>query len=159
MKKQGGIEIGKHHYKYIVLVHVFFFLSLVIEYLLSPQGLSPFSIIILFFFLLTQFIRVWAIKSLGVQWNTKIIILPGRNMVTKGPYQYLKHPNYVVVILEILLIPLLFQAYYTALLFTLLNLIVLSIRIPIEEKALMDATDYAKAFEDRMRFVPKAVKR
>ena len=77
-----------------------------------------------------QIMRVWVIASLGRFWNTKILVLPGAHVVKKGPFRFLRHPNYVVVSLEILVIPLMFGAYFTALIFALLNLIILSVRIP-----------------------------
>jgi len=76
-------------------------------------------------------------------WNTKIIILPGADVVVRGPYSFIRHPNYLVVCLELLVLPLLFQAYVTAIVFTILNFIMLAVRIPVEEKALKEATNYA----------------
>ena len=98
-----------------------------------------------------QALRIWCIRSLGTFWNTKILILPDAQVVRKGPYVYMRHPNYAVVCLEILLLPLMFQAYFTAFCFTLLNITMLSVRIPIEEKALRDATNYNRVFQRRFR--------
>jgi methyltransferase len=159
MKKQGAYEVGMDHYKYIVAVHLFFFLSLIVEFYFFEKNLSPIYPVLLFLFLLTQAVRIWAISSLGKFWNTKILILPYKESVTKGPYAYLKHPNYVVVALEILLIPLMFNAYVTALVFTILNIMVLSIRIPIEEKALLVASNYEMAFAEQKRFLPRIAKK
>ena len=80
----------------------------------------------------------------------KILILPDAQVVRKGPYVYMRHPNYAVVCLEILLLPLMFQAYFTAFCFTLLNITMLSVRIPIEEKALRDATNYNRVFQKKI---------
>jgi methyltransferase len=93
--------------------------------------------------------------SLGSYWNTKIIIVPNDLVVLKGPYQYMRHPNYVVVAVEILFIPLLYQAYFTALLFSVLNIVMMTIRIPAEEKALQSHTNYQEVFNMRSRFLPK----
>lgn len=84
-------------------------------------------------------------------WNTKIIILPDANVVKSGPYTFMRHPNYVVVCVEIVLLPLMFQAYFTAIAFTLLNLAMLSVRIPTEEKALREVTNYEDKFKRRFR--------
>ncbi len=154
MKNRGAYEVGSEHYKYIVAVHVFFFISLFIEYHLGIKGISPFWPILLPLFIGAQIIRIWALTSLGEYWNTKIIILPNARIVSKGPYKYIRHPNYFIVGLEILTIPLLFQCYITAIVFTALNIAVLSIRIPAEEKALMELTTYKKEFTNRKRFVP-----
>lgn len=154
MKGRGAYEVGSKHYKYIVSVHVFFFLSLFVEYHLGGKDISSFWPSLLPLFIGAQIIRVWALTSLGEYWNTKIIILPNAKIVSKGPYKYIKHPNYFIVGVEILTIPLLFQCYITAVLFTVLNIVVLSVRIPIEEKALMELEAYKKEFTNRKRFVP-----
>jgi methyltransferase len=86
--------------------------------------------------MLAQLLRYWAIRSLGKFWNTRILIVPGERLVTMGPYRYLKHPNYVSVIIEIAVIPLIFSCYITAAVFTVLNILALRRRIKIEESAL-----------------------
>jgi len=136
MKERGAIEFGQSHYPFIVLLHVSFLCSLFIEHYVKNASLSPLWILLLGFFLLLQIGRVWAIKSLGHFWNTKIIVLPDANIVKKGPYKWLPHPNYLIVALEIAVIPLIFQAYYTAIIFTILNLVMMLVRIPAEEAAL-----------------------
>ncbi|RKJ60500.1 isoprenylcysteine carboxyl methyltransferase, partial [Butyricicoccus sp. 1XD8-22] len=94
-----------------------------------------------------QLMRIWCLMSLGIFWNTKIIILPGANIVKNGPYLFMRHPNYLVVCSEILVLPLMFNAYFTAILFTLLNFLMLSVRIPTEERALIEATNYSEQFK------------
>ena len=111
------------------------------------------------YFLLTQLIRVWAITSLGRYWNTKIIVLPGAKMVNKGPYRFLKHPNYLVVTIEFIVIPLLFEAYFTAFFFSLLNGIILRIRIAAEEKALYQLTGYSRSNGLNQKWKIKGVKK
>jgi methyltransferase len=159
MKSIGGIELGQSHYRYIVLMHVLFFVSLIAEFTLMQKQLSSASGVLLILFLLTQLGRVWVISSLGRYWNTKIIILPQAKVVKKGPYRFLKHPNYVIVSLEFIIIPLLFQAYITAVLFSFLNILILSYRIPAEEKALADQTEYGEVFSKQKRFLPTISKR
>src|SRR5699024_9972434 len=87
-------------------------------------------------FLIAQIVRVWCIYSLGRFWNTKIIVLPNVICIKKGPYKYLRHPNYVIVFVELFSIPLIFGAYVTSIMFPLLHLGLLAIRIPIEDRAL-----------------------
>lgn len=154
IKKQGGYEVGQSHYKFIVLLHMFFFLSLLIEISLSNRPFTMWAIIPLVIFLLAQFGRVWALFSLGPFWNTRIMVLPGAKVVAKGPYRYLRHPNYFIVITEIAMLPLIFQAYWTAIVFSVLNAIVLSVRIKVEEHALKETTNYNEVFERRSRFIP-----
>jgi methyltransferase len=155
MLKRGGVEYGSEHYPFIVTLHVLFLLSLLVEVSILQRELTNLWYLLIPILALTQIIRYWSVFSLGNFWNTKIIIVPNNQVVSKGPYRYMKHPNYVVVAVEILLIPLLFQAYITALLFTLLNIVMMTIRIPIEEKALQRHTNYQKVFNLRTRFVPK----
>lgn len=137
MKREGAIEAGADHYKWIVLLHVLFFISLLLEVLwLGPERLPVWQFF-LFLFIIAQVLRVWALASLGRFWNTKILVLPGADRVKRGPYRWLPHPNYIVVALEIFSLPLIFGAWRTALVFTIANaLLLLLVRIPAEEKAL-----------------------
>lgn len=134
--KQGGYEVGKEHYKFIVTLHVFFFVSLLVEVTIAQPPFAAWVIIPFVFFMVAQFGRIWVITTLGHFWNTRIFILPNAKLVTTGPYRYMKHPNYFVVMIEIASLPLIFQAYWTAMIFSILNLSVLSYRIHIENKAL-----------------------
>lgn len=144
---QGGYEVGAAHYPFMVLMHISFFIALIVEINFFERTLSPIWGFILPLFLLAQVGRVWCLTSLGKFWNTKIMILPGEHIVSKGPYRKIKHPNYVIVTIELLTLPLLFNAYFTAVIFAFLNLWMLSVRIPIEEKALFEATNYEQMFE------------
>lgn len=133
MRAQGAYEVGAGHYPWMLLLHVSFFVSLFVE-----ASRDVFSMPLLVVFLLLQVARVWCIRALGVFWNTKILILPGGARIASGPYRFLRHPNYVVVSLEIAVLPLMFEAYVTALLFTLLNFAMLAVRISVEERALRE---------------------
>jgi len=148
MLNQGAFEVGASHYPYMIAMHVSFFLVLIIEVSFFDRGLSPWWQPLTFLFLLTQAARLWCLLSLGRFWNTKIIVLPDAEVIHKGPYKLIRHPNYFIVTLEILLLPLLFQAYFTAILFSLLNVAILSIRIPLEERALAATTNYRQVFID-----------
>ncbi|MFD1738457.1 isoprenylcysteine carboxyl methyltransferase family protein [Bacillus salitolerans] len=159
MKERGAIEYGRQHYPIIVVLHVAFLFFFFIEVLAFERKLSSLWLFLLFLFIVTQGLRIWVLASLGKFWNTKIIILPNATIVNKGPYQYLRHPNYVIVVLEILIIPLMFQAYWTAIFFSLLNLWMLSIRIKVEEEALIQETNYTEQFEKVSRFSPFRMKR
>lgn len=158
LKKQGAMEFGKRHYKFIVMLHVLFFVGLLAEKVFLERTLSPVWPIILGLFVFAQILRVWTISSLGMFWNTKILVIENAAVVRKGPYRFLKHPNYFIVAFELVVVPLLFNAFYTALLFTFLNVIMMMIRIPEEEKALRGLTEYEGEFEDCNRFIPRIVK-
>lgn len=146
MRSQGAFEAGAAHYPIMVTMHIAFFISLLAEVFLFDRSLSSIWIILLVIFLTAQVARIWCLTSLGKFWNTKIIILPGADVVQKGPYKWVRHPNYVIVTTELLVLPLIFGAYSTAIIFTLLNVWMLSVRIPAEEKALKEATNYKEKF-------------
>ena len=132
--KKGAVEYGSKHYPFIVALHVLFFLSLIFEY--TAQQDHSFSLpLIIFYFLLLTF-KIWIIASLGKFWNTRIYHIPNMPLIKKGPYKYFKHPNYAVVIAEIAVIPMIFHLYTTAIVFTLLNLMMLFVRIKEENKIL-----------------------
>lgn len=130
----GAVEYGQKHYPYIVALHVLFFISLITEYLLTSNGSYSIPLLILYFLLLA--FKAWAVFSLGKCWNTKIFHITGCPLVKKGPYRFIKHPNYWVVIAEIALIPLIFHLYITAIVFSILNGAMLSVRIRKENEVL-----------------------
>lgn len=136
MKSKGGVEVGQKHYKWFVIVHILFFVSILIETTINESGGNPFLSLLLILFILTQVGRFWCIQSLGRFWNTKIITLPGVALIKRGPYKYVKHPNYIIVAAELIIIPLIFGAVLTAIIFPIVHLILLKTRIPTENKAL-----------------------
>ncbi len=137
MRERGGVELGKEHYKLFIFIHIAFFVCLIWEVqLLQFNKDYSFNIYFFIVFLMAQIGRVWCIVSLGKFWNTKIIVMPKVIHIKKGPYKYIKHPNYVIVFIELLVIPAMFGAYKTAILFPFLHLLLLTIRIPNEERAL-----------------------
>ncbi|WP_188453903.1 isoprenylcysteine carboxyl methyltransferase family protein [Virgibacillus oceani] len=140
MKDRGGIEKGEKHYKWFVILHIMFFLSIVFEVQTQTDSDRQLNYFLFSIFLAAQLGRVWCIQTLGKFWNTKIIVLPGVSIIKKGPYKYIKHPNYLIVLVELFVIPLIYGAYITAVLFPLLHLGLLRIRVPREEKALTKAT-------------------
>jgi methyltransferase len=129
---QGAIEYGRGHYPFIVALHTLFIISLIAEYYLT--GGQQISYIALSLFLLLLAFKCWVLNSLGTYWNTRIYRVPGSVAVKKGPYKLFKHPNYVDVVCEIAIIPLVFHLYYTAIIFSVLNAIMLSVRINVENK-------------------------
>jgi methyltransferase len=156
MNEKGAVEFGQGHYGFMVSLHVAFLLSFLFEVHFLSKEISPLWPALFSLFIGAQIMRVWAITTLGQFWNTKIIILPKVGVVKKGPYRFFRHPNYLVVSLEIIVIPLLFQAYITAFIFTILNAWMLSVRIPLEERALNKTTsDYSNYVQEKSRFTPK----
>ncbi|HEX2787836.1 MAG TPA: isoprenylcysteine carboxylmethyltransferase family protein [Ignavibacteria bacterium] len=135
---QGAVEYGKEHYKFIVLLHAGFFISLIVEYVFTKGNfeLHLINYVFLVIFIILQICRVIILSTLGRYWNTRIIRIPNTPLVAKGIYRYVKHPNYVLVICEIFVIPMIFDLYWTAIIFTVLNLVILNIRVKEENKAL-----------------------
>src|SRR5699024_2776782 len=105
MRERVGFEVGSEHYKLCILIHItffifFIFLLIEVNSLFIGNGVV-FNIYFFIIFLLAQVGRVWCIVSLGRFWNTKIIVMPKVILIKKGPYKYIKHPNYVIVFIEL----------------------------------------------------------
>lgn len=131
---RGGIEKSPKHYVFIVFMHTAW-LALLWIYV----GDARISFGWLALFILLQFLRVWVITTLGERWTTRIIVVPGEARVLRGPYRFLAHPNYVIVVAEIIALPMALGLPWIALVFTTLNAAVLWVRIRAEEKALDEA--------------------
>ncbi|MGZ5928902.1 MAG: isoprenylcysteine carboxyl methyltransferase family protein [Rhizomicrobium sp.] len=133
LKAQGAVEIGAEHYRLIVLLHM--------AWLMAVLWLLPAPLVIywgwIVVFVLLQAARVWVIASLGPYWTTRIISVPGVPLIKRGPYRFLRHPNYLVVAGEILVLPLAFGEIWVAILFSLANAAVLYWRIRQEETGLV----------------------
>ena len=138
VRAKGAVERGWVHYPFIVGLHALWLISTLVEGLLRGPELPWLWPLPLGLFLLVQPLRYWAIFALGESWNTKILVVPGAKPVRSGPYKYLNHPNYVVVVVEILALPLIFGAWVTALVFTALNAVLLSARVRDENRALAE---------------------
>ncbi len=127
----GAVEHGARHYPFIVALHAAWLGTLLVW---VPDD-APIRWLFLTPFALLQFARVWVIASLGPYWTTRIIVPPGAPTVRRGPYRWLRHPNYAIVAAEIALLPLSFGAWDVALIFSLANGLLLSYRIRSEEAA------------------------
>jgi methyltransferase len=147
------VEFGTRHYPAVIAVHIFFYVSLVIEWRMGSRSWSALWPVWLGLSAASQVLRAWVILSLGRFWNTRIIVIPGENPVSRGPYRFVRHPNYVVVIVEMLAIPMLCGAYITAAVFSLANAWILSRRIPEEERALEQAS--GRPLPRLPRFLPR----
>jgi len=128
---EGGREIGAGHYPYIVALHASW---LVMLWWLAPG--RPIEWPFLALFILIEAGRLWVLRTLGSRWTTRIIVVPGERLVAAGPYRFVNHPNYLVVIGEIAVLPLVFGLWQVALIFSLLNAAILAIRIRVENRAL-----------------------
>jgi methyltransferase len=128
---QGAVEHGASHYPLVVALHALWLAAL---WWWAPG--RPVSIPLLIFFLVLQVGRLWVIGTLGERWTTRIIVKPGVPLVRRGPYRFMNHPNYLIVVLEVAVLPLVFGLWQLALVFSLLNAVVLAIRIGEENRAL-----------------------
>lgn len=133
---QGGYEVGAEHYKWMVLMHTGWFVSMVGEFAWRQPALPAEWAIWLGVFGLAQVGRYAVIATLGKFWNTRIFILPNAPKVKRGIYRYVRHPNYWVVRVELLAAPMIFGLWITAVLFSVLNFFMLRVRIAAEENAL-----------------------
>jgi methyltransferase len=131
LKARGATEHGAGHYPLIVAVHAAWLLTL--WFLASDRAPDPFWLAL---YVLLQVARLWVLSTLGPRWTTRIIVLPGEDLVKEGPYRFLNHPNYWVVAGEIAVLPLVFGLPWVAVIFTILNAAVLTIRIREENRAL-----------------------
>jgi len=134
---RGGEEWGKGHYPTMVLLHTALFPASFAEvHFLDRPWIPGLAWTMGALIALTMMLRYWAISSLGEHWNTRVIVLPGATLVASGPYRWMRHPNYLAVVLELAAIPLFHGAWICALGFGVANLVLLRHRIGIEEKAL-----------------------
>lgn len=137
LKAQGGVEIGAEHYRFIVLLHM--------AWLMAVLWLLPAPLVIywiwLVVFVVLQAARIWVIASLGPYWTTRIITVPGVPLVKRGPYRFVRHPNYLVVAGEILVLPLVFGEIWVAIFFSIANAAMLYMRIRQEETGLVTRRD------------------
>ena len=138
LRARGAIERGTGHYPVMVATHTLWLVSTLVEGLVRGPEIPAWWPVPLAAFLLVQPLRYWAILSLGANWNARILVVPGGKLVRSGPYRFFPHPNYGVVAVEILNFPLIFGAWITAIVFSLLNAALLYVRIRTENRALKD---------------------
>ncbi len=137
---RGGVESGQRHYPAMVALHTGLLVGCLAEaWWRRPEGRPLLAVLGLLVVVAAQALRWWCIRTLGPQWNTRIVVVPGLSAVRTGPYAVIPHPNYVAVALEGLALPLLGSAVVTAVVFTVLNAALMAVRIPAEEKALRAA--------------------
>ena len=141
---RGGREFHPETYPVMVALHTLFLLSLAWESYPWVVPLDLRTVACLAALLLVTGLRYGSIATLGERWTTRIVVVPGSKVVRTGPYRFLRHPNYLVIVLEFLLLPLLLRAPYTLVAFSLANLPVLRQRIRLEEKVLREMTDYGE---------------
>ena len=134
---RGGIETGVGHYPPMVLLHTGLLVGALVEVLVADRPfLGWLGWPMLALALAAQGLRWWCIATLGHQWCTRVVVVPGLGAVSRGPYRHLRHPNYLAVVVEGFALPLVHTAWITALVFTVANAFLLRVRIRTEEQAL-----------------------
>lgn len=129
---EGAVEHGANHYPLIVLLHTAWLVSLVV-FVPADAVLNP---VLLAVFVILQLGRIWVLSSLGRYWTTRVITVPGRPLIKRGPFRLVRHPNYLIVQAELMVVPLIAGAWELAIVFGIANAFVLAWRIRVEEQAL-----------------------
>lgn len=137
LRAEGAVEVGSGHYPLFIGLHASWLAAIAI---LTPwtMALNPGWLAL---YVVLQFGRLWVISTLGRFWTTRIITLPGAPLETRGPYRFVRHPNYIVASLEILVLPLVFGQVWIALVWTVANALLVAWRIRVEDGALQDRRD------------------
>ncbi len=150
----GAVEHGRGHYPAMAASHALFLLSAAAEAIVLKRPFpGALGWIALGGALGAQALRYWSIATLGSRWNTRIIVFPGTAPISRGPYRFMRHPNYLAVIVEIACVPLIHGCWLTAVVFSIGNAALLRVRIRAEEAAM--GPRYALEFGGRLRLVPK----
>ncbi len=135
--RRGGVETGQRHYVAMVALHSGLLVGALVEvWARRPEFVPALGWPMLALVLASQALRWWCIMTLGPRWNTRVIVVPGLPLVRSGPYRWMSHPNYVAVVVEGAALPLVHTAWITAAVFTVLNALLLTVRLRVENAAL-----------------------
>ena len=152
---RGAIEVGQRHFQVMKVLHTAFLIGCAVEVVVLRRPFIPaLGVPMLGLVVLAQALRYWAVVTLGRRWNVRVLVVPGYHAIVSGPYRYLRHPNYLAVIVEGFAVPLVHTAWVTALAFTVADAALLWVRIRCEERALTAHGDYARRFRDHRRLIP-----
>ena len=136
---RGAVEVGAEHYPWMVLLHASFLPACVLEvWVLGRPFVPGLAAVMAALVVASMVLRYWVVVTLDGRWTTRVLCLPGEPVVTSGPYRWLRHPNYLAVVVEIVALPLVHTAWLTAVVFSVANVAVLRRRIVVEERALED---------------------
>ena len=139
LRARGAVESGRRHLPLLIAVHVLHPILLVAEIRFGgarPPAWWPAGVVVL---VVAALIRMWSMRALGERWNVRVLVVPGAPRIRSGPYRFLSHPNYLAVVLELLVGPLIFGAWRTAIAISALNALALTLRIRCENRALAAA--------------------
>ena len=153
---RGGVEVeSRSFYAAMVALHGLLFLAAPLEVVRLERPFRPaLAAAATAAVVAAMALRYWAVATLGDRWNTRVIVVPGEPAAAGGPYRWLRHPNYLAVVIEMAALPLVHGAWITALAWSAASAVLLALRIPREEAALARFSDYAARLGDRPRLVP-----
>ncbi len=155
LRARGAIEHAPQQMPWMIFVHTAWLFAMLMEvFVFQRPFVWALALPSLALFAIGQTLRIAAMKTLGPRWTVKVLTLPGEPPVTRGVYRWLRHPNYLGVILEMLALPLFHSAWVTALTFSAANALLLIYRIKAEERALRSDNAYDDHFRDRSRLIP-----
>jgi methyltransferase len=139
-RQRGGVETGAGHYPVMIALHTGLLAGCVVEVWIAARPFLPaLGWLMLAVLVAAHALRWWCIRTLGPQWNTRVVRVPGMPLVTAGPYRRLNHPNYFAVVAEGFALPMVHTAWITAVVFTVLNALLLRVRLRVERGELSRA--------------------
>lgn len=151
----GASKVGDPRFRWMVLLHTSILLGAAVEVVFLHRPFYPlFAAVCLAVFVGANVIRWWVIRTMGEHWNVQVMNSTGMGVITSGPFQYVRHPNYAAVFVEMLALPLIHSAWITAALGTVAHIAVLSERLAIEERVLFADVRYREAMSGKPRFLP-----
>jgi len=153
---RGGVEVGQRHFRVMKPLHAVFLIACAAEVVwLHRPFVAWIGVPMLGLAAVAQALRFWSLHALGERWNARVIVTPGQAVVERGPYLFVRHPNYLAVVIEGVAIPMIHGAWITAVVFTVLNAGLLAVRIGCEERALADHCPGASGLGRLPRFLPR----
>jgi len=156
LEKQGVRKIAEPHFRWMVFTHASVLVCAAAEVILLHRPLIPLlAITMAVLFVFANALRWWVIRTLAGHWNVEVMASSRVGVVTSGPYRWVRHPNYVTVVIELFSLPMMHTAWITALAGTLADLEILRRRLLVEEGVLMADPSYRSAMGEKPRFLPK----
>ncbi len=155
----GATKVAEQRFRWMVLLHAGILVGAGLEvWLLRRPLLPPLALAMGLVFVLATALRWWTIRTLAEHWNVEVMNSTPLGVVVRGPYCFIRHPNYLAVILELAAIPLLYTAWIVALIGSLLNAAILKERIAVEEAVLFGSLEYHRAMAHKLRFIPRHIR-
>ena len=155
MTSRGAAKINDPYFRWMAMFHTLVLVGAAAEVVILHRPLIPaLAIPMLALFAAANIVRWWVIRTLGEHWNVQVVDSTGLGFVTSGPFRYVRHPNYAAVFVEMIALPLIHTAWITALAGAVAHVVVLSLRLSVEDPVLLANPDYAAAMGSKPRFLP-----